>query len=126
MEKVQVKFKVHFSYNPEDANPCEAKLTVFLPAMRVGYEVRLNRVLRSAETEVFGEKLGVWWGERCEEGGTVYRVRSHCLFASSWEELRDLVEREIESVIDKLRSAKERNLEMENSKPGDLEVVYEI
>jgi len=94
--------------------------------LRVGYEIRLERVLRSAEEKIFGEKLGEWWGERHEESGAVYRTSSMLLCAESWEELRAVVNKEIESVVETLKKVKEKNLEMERTKPDDLEIVYEI
>jgi len=124
MERLEIRFHVRFVFEPDSADPCKAEISCYLPARPDDCgSPEILPVLRSHGEFLFGDELDSRWGK---PAGETHRMWFKWVRAKNWQELDQIVRTVIDEAVEILRRVKNKNTEMERSKPADLQLVYEI
>jgi len=119
MEEIEVKFKVEYFLEIKEPLYC-ARLRVFIKAEKD----EIPKLLRAKDKTFLGQELDWCWGHMSCDGR--YRCASKILSGSSWEEVKEMVKREVDECIRILQEVKKENLKKLQGKPEDEVIVVEI
>jgi len=113
--------KLVIRYSVESSStPCCAEIILGLPRP-IGTEI-LYWTLSLSPEFLFGERLGLLWGEATDDG---FRERSYMIRRTSWEDVADEVEEVKKHIMTVLGNATKASARILDKKPLDyISTIY--